>query len=129
MYYIFTVLFQLSVAQMTNSAIEDLVAANVISKGLYKKMPACSSIKKGKELTKCVKKQFWMDLNSNSMGKTYKHSEELVVTVYQDKDSTSDVTCAYEFKVDPLKKRVVTNQTDWKCWGGDEQNEPSTVSP
>jgi hypothetical protein len=108
-------------AQMTQDEILNLVATHAKLNGWSK-----DTICKEKDF-ECLKKQIWLDLNSDTMDPKHSHTKTVHATLYKDISATNQ-TCAIEMKVDPLKRLITAKNKKWNC-GTPEPAEGTPANP
>lgn len=111
MHTFFALFITLSQAQMTQDQILNLLVVHAHQNKMSKDT-VCGSLTIKQD--ECLKKQFWLDLNSDTMDTKHSHTKPVYATLFKDIENTNYV-CSIEMKVDPMKKSVSAKRKDWTC--------------
>ncbi len=120
---ILMLLINFSNAQITQDQIMSMITAHAQKKSLTQDT-VCAKLKKLTESSDCLRRQVWLDLNSDTLDANHVHTRPVHATLFKNRDDSAH-PCAIEMTIDPVKKTITQNKPKWSCWTPDTSAAPA----
>lgn len=110
-------------AQMSQDQIMSLITAHAQKNQLVQDT-VCAAQKNITEKNACLRRQVWLDLNSDTLDASHVHTRPVHATFYKNIEDSAH-PCAIEMTIDPIKKTITQNKSKWSCWTPESSAAPA----